>query len=1719
MLKINVLKRSVALLLAVLLLINCLPLTALAETTTASTDNDEEYIYYSDLFYGYSSYLNDLEFLSNHVEAQGTMNTAFNQYLNSPQFTWAAISKHISLTTSMSDLMIAYSDVLGLTNVSYNDNLDEANKKFAQALFEMKVSDIESISKDTKCIGQFKKIISTLQKVWKAIYDTQDIKTYDTFVDLAYADMQEYCTNLKPLLPSLKSGTYTAMSELLSAADDTKEILDIFTALIISLGMEEIRLDVIKDIIETQESDTILYEGMNRLYSQLKNGFVRYFIDTYFAEKLIEEVSKKAAKYITSSIMKETAEGIGASSAKTLTSVFGAVTASVGLINTIVFDWILGDYVPSIEDYQVTMILAQYSDLMRYSVVSKQSVFQTQFKTNDIENYETLMEAYASSMRCALNECSTLVASINSETKVELEDLTSLYGDNFYIDYIDDIKSKISSIPVKNRIVTDFGTWRVSNSMTVYGASDTLEDNALYFGKVFKGDIDINGTRQNGHCTVTIPEVADVYINGDLGGVGEYDTLVVNGRLTANNLSASGASGSSRYYSHIYNNNEIVIKNNADIQYTFLKQSDDAKLYVGGSYNFVHGRYGDDYENGTIIFNGNEQQTVSGLAVYNIDVQNPKGIKYGNNPSIYGNYKLNGNPVDNNGYGAYIYDGASFDQISDYKKLYIQGNVNLRSSVKADIEINGSASNGTRVLTIPSGADVIVDGDLIGSSQYDRLVVHGRLTVNNLSAKGSSGSSRYYSYIYNYNKIVVKGNVDIRHTFLKQSDDAKFYVGGSYNFVHGRYGDDYENGTIIFNGNEQQTVSGLQFTKIVLENLSDEGVIFKSHVTANILFNHQGNNFTLYNNGSGSTFVDYDGDGMKDNVDPEPTVGNPCTLYFKSDDAEKGSVSLDELETIGGTEITVTATPSLKYEFVKWVNSAGTTVSTSAKYKFVAKNDDTYTAVFSKRQQPIITQTDGGTINVPTTAEIESEVPVTVIEDAGYVYTEGSLAYNNIPVQNGSFVMPDEAVTLTAEFVRNENYFLLSDMISVAKSYTYESYSAASFSKLTSAIARAEVALVNNITAEDSENHISLLQASIDGLQEKYITMVALDTTPTLYINVPDMINNISVLVTYDNGTTITIAGSECTIVGYDSTILGEQSITVEYGGVSGVIKVDVQKRLIAQCIIDVNNQVYDGVKEQYTPTPIVSYIRTGETLTENVDFTLEYKYHTEIGTALVIVTGIGNYTGRRIVNFDIYCEHNYECYEYVEPTCIQTGYKKEKCTICGESKIYTNVVTEGLPESEHNYANNSDVSYTYTDEGAYSLILAFSNSTLTESSFDKIYIYDEQDALVGTYSGSALAGKTITVQGDAVRIRLTSDKSVVKYGFSLDSITAYFDRIFLPTIEHTYGEWSTVTEPTPDEVGMKHKLCTECGDEITEEIPMLSKPAFKGASLSLHHNLAINYKVDKALFDEVGYTKPYVVFEIGEVKTTVKEYTIDNERYVFKFQNIAPNQMNDVIYATLYATYNGVEYASETREYSVAEYCYSMLDTYGADEYAELRTLLVDLLHYGAQSQLYTDYNIASLVDANLTDEQLLWGTNEEQVLTDALNTAYETVENPTAKWKGAGLTLTDSVSMRFKFTTDSIDGLSVKIKSATDEWNITSDKFIEEDGVCYVYFNGLNAGQMREKVYLTIYDDDVAVSNTVCYSIESYAYEKQDSSIAYLSDLVKAMMKYGNSAYAYAN
>ena len=185
-----------------------------------------------------------------------------------------------------------------------------------------------------------------------------------------------------------------------------------------------------------------------------------------------------------------------------------------------------------------------------------------------------------------------------------------------------------------------------------------------------------------------------------------------------------------------------------------------------------------------------------------------------------------------------------------------------------------------------------------------------------------------------------------------------------------------------------------------------------------------------------------------------------------------------------------------------------------------------------------------------------------------------------------------------------------------------------------------------------------------------------------------------------------------------------------------------------------------------------------------------------------------------------------------------------------------------------------------------------------------------------------------------------------------------------------------------------------------------------------------------------------------------------------------------------------------------------------------ELETLLVDLLIYGEKAQLYTDYNTNDLVTANLTPEQRSKATQTVPALEDdKVNTV---LEGATAVWTAAGLNLEDSISIRVRFTAESVEGLSVKVANGTEiVATITADEF-EAAGTnsYYAFFKLPNPTFLYTDYTFTVMSGSQAVSGVLTYSAESYAASVlAGSSDDALCDLVNALMIYGASVTAYVN
>ena len=293
--------------------------------------------------------------------------------------------------------------------------------------------------------------------------------------------------------------------------------------------------------------------------------------------------------------------------------------------------------------------------------------------------------------------------------------------------------------------------------------------------------------------------------------------------------------------------------------------------------------------------------------------------------------------------------------------------------------------------------------------------------------------------------------------------------------------------------------------------------------------------------------------------------------------------------------------------------------------------------------------------------------------------------------------------------------------------------------------------------------------------------------------------------------------------------------------------------------------------------------------------------------------------------------------------------------------------------------------------------------------------------------------------------------------------------------------------------------------------------PVINTVSLSLESSITMNFKVLKSSLS--SFDEFYMTFECGGKEEKVTDYKETDKYYVFSYKGINPQLMNDNVTAVLHAKNKSGEYTSPEKIMSVKEYAYTMLDRYSDDEHSKLRTLLVDLLNYGAAAQIYAGYQTDNLVNSDLTDVQKDWASKDTTEFKNIRNLNYKTISNPTAEWKTCSLVLKNSIMVKVKFSAKDVENKTVEIVLKNAKFTYTKDDFVNNgDGTYYVYCNELFANELSDDLLFTIYENGKPCSNTMLFSVESYARLVRDNyKDKPLDKMTTAMMLYGNSAKAY--
>lgn len=339
-----------------------------------------------------------------------------------------------------------------------------------------------------------------------------------------------------------------------------------------------------------------------------------------------------------------------------------------------------------------------------------------------------------------------------------------------------------------------------------------------------------------------------------------------------------------------------------------------------------------------------------------------------------------------------------------------------------------------------------------------------------------------------------------------------------------------------------------------------------------------------------------------------------------------------------------------------------------------------------------------------------------------------------------------------------------------------------------------------------------------------------------------------------------------------------------------------------------------------------------------------------------------------------------------------------------------------------------------------------------------------------------------------------------------------------------------------------------ECGDVKREAATNTSLLRCNSYALVLDSSLTVNFKMTKknvASFSNV-VVKANTAFK-GEIEYTApdKEDATYNQYLVGVWPQNVKDDIDVVAYSTMKASDGTVvEVWGPTYTRSVKIYTDSILGsaTYtGANAKAKnkaLATICVNILNYAAAAQVYSNTNVNELANAGLTDAQKALATPDITSFETVKNYAAVPIDNPTARFAGAALSLEDAVvpKMTIALRNDvNINDITVKatVAGQTFEYNPVDDAkqfkvyktnvsggALGTENRYYFYFPGVFANQMKETIQFAVYDKSGKQISAVCtYSVESYVHQAYglSSSSANFKNLLMSIMKYGVSAKAY--
>ena len=278
----------------------------------------------------------------------------------------------------------------------------------------------------------------------------------------------------------------------------------------------------------------------------------------------------------------------------------------------------------------------------------------------------------------------------------------------------------------------------------------------------------------------------------------------------------------------------------------------------------------------------------------------------------------------------------------------------------------------------------------------------------------------------------------------------------------------------------------------------------------------------------------------------------------------------------------------------------------------------------------------------------------------------------------------------------------------------------------------------------------------------------------------------------------------------------------------------------------------------------------------------------------------------------------------------------------------------------------------------------------------------------------------------------------------------------------------------------------------------------FAGSAVTVEDDLTLEFAMDANLVEAGSIA--HVTRGKNTTKITLDENCLEEGYYVIPCTGIAAKEMHDEVTVVIKSA-DGATVLSETKTDSVYNYLLRMLATEQGDmsdaKYAALRTVVADMLNYGAMAQVRFMHNTENLANTTLTPTQWTYATNKmaETPATPA------TVEGADASVHlGTTFELNNNIAMLI-----AVEGKATSAKVYVDGEYKEDITAVAYNGFVTFAFNGMVAADGRKDIRFEVYTGE-ELTLTVTDSLAAYV-GRNVARYTYLADL----MKYCDSAAAY--